>query len=56
MLYLNMKPSNGLISTITRNTISNDATTVHVHNVGSLSKNIDDIVRDNRAMNNVIIE
>ena len=56
MLYLNMKPSNGLISTITRNTISDDATTVHVHDVRSLSKNIDDIVRGNRAMNNVIIE
>ena len=56
MLYLNMKPSNGLISTITRNTISDDATTVRVHNVRSLSKNIDDIVRDNREMNIVIIE
>ena len=51
-----MKPSNGLISTIARNTISDNATTVRVHNVRSLSKNIDDIVRDNRAINIMIIE
>ena len=46
---------NDLFSTITRNTISDDTIRVLVHNVRSLSKNVDDIVCDKRLINNDII-
>ena len=38
---------NDLLAAIRRNTLSNDAITVFLHNVRSLSKQIDDIVSDN---------
>ena len=41
--------------TVTRNIISDDAIIVFVHNMRSLFKHIDNIVRDNRIINNDII-
>ena len=40
---------------ITRKTIFDDRITVFVHNVRPLSKHVDDIVSDNRGMDNDII-
>ena len=44
-----------LFSTIKRNTISNDKITGFVHTVRSLSKHTDDIVSDDRIINNDIM-
>ena len=46
---------NYLFSTIKRNAISNDTLTVLVYNVRSLPRHVDDIVSDNRIINNAII-
>ena len=46
---------NNLFSKIKRNTISNDTFTIIAVNVRSLSKHGDDIVSDDRKMNNNII-
>ena len=46
---------NDLFSTIKRNNISDNTITVYFHNVRSLSKHINDIVCDNRIINNGII-
>ena len=46
---------NDLLSTIKRSNISDDAITVFVHKVRSLSKHTDDIVSDDRIINNDII-
>ena len=43
------------ISHYVKNTISEETITVFVQNVRSLSKPVDDIVRDHRAVNNDII-
>ena len=43
---------NDLFFTIKRNNISEDTITVLVHDVRSFSKHIDDIVSDNRIINN----
>ena len=56
MLEYERLKQNDLFSTINRNTISDDKITVCVHNVRSLSKHIDDIVRNGRIVNNDIIE
>ena len=45
-----------LFSTIKRNTFSNDTLTILVLNVRLLSKHVDDILRDDRIINNDIIE
>ena len=45
---------NDLFSTIKRNNIYDDTITVFVHNVRSLSKHIDNIVSDDRIVNNDI--
>ena len=44
-----------LFSTIKRNTLSDDTFTCLVHNVKSLSEHVDDIVSDDRIINNYII-
>ena len=46
---------NDLFSTIKRNAILGDIVTVLVPNVRSLPRNADDIVSDNRIINNDII-
>ena len=46
---------NDLFSTIKRNAILGDTVTVLVPNVRSLPRNADDIVSDNRIINNDII-
>ena len=46
---------NDLFSTIKRNAISGNTVTVLVHNVRSLSRHVDNIVSDNRIINNDII-
>ena len=46
---------NDLFSTIKRNAILGDTVTVLVPNVRSLPRNVDDIVSDNRIINNDII-
>ena len=46
---------NDLFSTIKRNNTSDNSITVFVHNVRSLSKHINDIVCDDRIINNDII-
>ena len=46
---------NNLFSTIKRNDISDDMITVFIHNVQSLSQHIDDVVSDNRIVNNDIM-
>ena len=46
---------NYLFSAIKRNAISNDTVTVLVYNVRSLPRHVDDIVSDNRIINNAII-
>ena len=50
-----MNPSNKIIYFPQSQQILGDTTTVLVHNVRSLSKHVDDIVTDNRVMNNDII-
>ena len=44
---------NNLFSTIKRNAISCDTVTVLVHNLKALPGHVDDIVSDNRAINNI---
>ena len=44
-----------LFSTIKRNTLSDDALTIFVHNVRSLLQHADDVVSDGRIINNDII-
>ena len=44
-----------LFSTIKRNTLSDDAFTIYVHNVRSLLQHADDVVSDDRIINNDII-
>ena len=46
---------NNLFSTIKRNNISDNTITVFVHDARSLSKHINDIVCDDRIINNDII-
>ena len=46
---------NDLFSTMKRNAISCDTVTVLVHNVRSLPRHVDDIVSENRIINNDII-
>ena len=46
---------NDLFSTIKRNTLSDDTTTVFIQNVIFLPKNIDNIVSDDRIINKDII-
>ena len=46
---------NDLFSTIKINNIADNTITAFVHNVRSLSKHINDIVSDNRIINNDII-
>ena len=46
---------NDLFSTVKRNTVSDDAITVSIHNVRSLSKHIDDMASDVRIIKNHII-
>ena len=46
---------NDLFSTVKRNNTSDNSITVFVHNVRSLSKHINDIVCDDRIINNDII-
>lgn len=43
-----------LFSTIKRNTLSDDAFTIYVHNVRSLLQHADDVVSDDRIINNDI--
>ena len=46
---------NALFSTIKRNNISYNTIAVFLHNVRSLSKHIDDVVSDDRIINNDIV-
>ena len=46
---------NGLFSTVKRNAISGDTITVLVHNMKSFPSHVDDILSDNRIINNDII-
>ena len=46
---------NALFSTVKRNNISDNTITVFLHNVRSLSKHIDDVVSDDRIINNDIV-
>ena len=46
---------NDLFSTVKRNAISWDTVTVLVHNVRSLPRHVDDILSDNRIINDDII-
>ena len=55
MLEYERLKENDSFSTIKRYSISDDAITIFAHNVRSLSKRIDDIVNDDRIMNNGII-
>ena len=55
MLEYERQKQNYLFSTIKRNTISDNAITAFVQNERTLSKHIDDIVSDNRLINNGII-
>ena len=55
MLKYERLKQNHLFSTIKRNTISDDAVKVLVHNLSLLSKHIADIVRDDGIKNNGII-
>ena len=52
---MNAWKKNDLFSTIKRNTISDDTVTVLIHNVRSLPRHVDNIVSDNRILNNDII-
>ena len=47
---------NNLFFTIKRNAVSGDIVTVLVHNVRSLPRHVDDIISDNRIINNDIRE
>ena len=53
----NMNASNKIIyfSTVKRYTISGSTVVVLVHNMGSLPRHVDDILSDNRVMNNDIV-
>ena len=55
MLEYERLKQNDLFSTIKRNAISGNTVTFLVHNVRSFWRNIDDIVSDNRIINNDII-
>ena len=55
LLEYELLKQNDLFSTIKRNAISCDTVTVLVHNVRSLPRYVDDLVSDNRIINNNII-
>ena len=55
MLQYERLKQNDLFSTIKRNNTSDDTITVFAHDVRSLSKHIDDIVSDDRIINNDIM-
>ena len=55
MLEYEPLKQNDLLFTIKRNAISGDTVTILVHNVRSLQRHVDDIVNDNRIINNVVI-
>ena len=52
MLEYERLKQNDLFSTVKRNAISGNTVTVLVHNVRSLLGHVDDIVSDNRIINN----
>ena len=54
MEYQRLK-QNDLFSTVKRNAVSGNTVTVLVHNVRSLSRHVDDMLSDNRIINNDII-
>ena len=55
MLEYERLKQNDLFSTIKRNAFSSDTVTLLVHNVRSLSRHVDDVVSDNRIINNDVI-
>ena len=55
MLEYERLKQNDLFSTVKRDAFSGDAVTVLVHNVISLPMHVDDILSDNRIINNDII-
>ena len=55
MLEYERLKQNDLFSTVKRNAISGDTVTVLVHNVRSLPRHVNDILSDNRIINNDII-
>ena len=55
MLEYKRLKQNDLFSTKRRNAISGDTATVLVHNEKSLPRHVDDVVSDNRIINNDII-
>ena len=55
LLEYELLKQNDIFSTVKRNVVSGNTVTVLVHNVRSLPRHVDDILSDNRIINNSIV-